>query len=336
MLDDRDKIKQLDRSDALGVIAAQPEQLKHTFSIDLPGDWPTPQSIVLAGMGGSALAAEFISNWLWDELPLPINIVRDYQLPAFVNQRTLVICSSYSGNTEEALSALESSAERGAKIICIASGGKLQQIASDKGYPFIEIPGGLQPRLAVLYGVKALTGLLEQLGLVEGKSALLEGLKLGVSEWAPEQNDNLAKQIATKIHGHPAVIYAGPTLGFLAMKWKIDINENGKNVAFYNVYPEFNHNEFIGWSNQGQPFSVVQLRSSLDHPQVQKRFEVSNKLLADKMPHPIAVEAQGKTALEQMLWTFVLGTFVSAYLAILNGVDPTPVELIEQLKQELA
>lgn len=336
MLNDLDRIKQLDKSDALGVIAAQPEQLKHCFNIELPADWTRPQSIVLAGMGGSALAAEFISNWLWDELPMPINVFRDYQLPAFVNEQTLVICSSYSGNTEETLSALASSAQRGARIICIASGGKLEQLAADKGYPFIKLPGGLQPRLAVLYGVKALITLLEQMGLLKGKVQQLEGVSLDISGWLPEAEDNLAKQIAIKIHGHPVVIYAGPTLGFLAMKWKIDINENGKNVAFYNVYPEFNHNEFIGWSNQGTPFSVVQLRSNLDHPQVQKRFEVSNKLLADKMPHPIVVEAKGTTILEQMLWTFVLGTFVSAYLAILNGVDPTPVDLIEELKRELA
>jgi glucose/mannose-6-phosphate isomerase len=136
--------------------------------------------------------------------------------------------------------------------------------------------------------------------------------------------------------GHPVVMYGGPTLALPTMKWKIDFNENSKHLAFYNYLPEFNHNEFNGWAHpERSGLKVVELRSDLDHSQVQKRFDVTNKLLSNRFA-PIEVHAEGETKLEQMLWTLILGDFTSAYLAFLNGIDPTPVDLIEKLKKELA
>jgi len=149
--------------------------------------------------------------------------------------------------------------------------------------------------------------------------------------------ENPAKQLAEAFKGHPIVIYGGPTLALPAMKWKIDLNENAKSLAFYNYLPEFNHNEFLGWGHpEKSGLRVVELQSTLDHPQIQKRFTATNRLLAGMMPDPIVVTAQGKTRLEQMLWTVLLGDYASAYLAFLNQVDPTPVPLIEKLKRELA
>ena len=340
MLDDQTFITQLDQSSALQVIGSQPQQLKQAFDVTPPaGDY---SNIVLAGMGGSALAAEFVASWLWDRLPVPLNIFRDYKLPKFVGKGTLLIASSYSGNTEETLSAFEQAEKTGCQIIVISAGGKLQQHAQEKGYPFIQIPAGYQPRMAVLFSVKALAVVLQQLGLVKGVVGELEEAADKAAElqdWEAQipSEQNLAKQIAQHVYGSPAVIYAGPSLGFLAMKWKIDFNENGKNVAFYNVLPELNHNEFMGWHNpEGVQLKTIELWSNQDNTQIQKRFEVSNELLKGKLPDPLIIQAQGGSQLEQMLWAFQLGGFASLYLAFLNKVDPTPVALIEELKKRLA
>jgi glucose/mannose-6-phosphate isomerase len=196
--------------------------------------------------------------------------------------------------------------------------------------------------MAVFYGVKALATLIERLGLVDG---LVSELEIA-AEWLLEEADsfiptmaedeNPAKQIAKKLVGHPVVIYGGPTLTMAALKWKININENAKNQAFYYVLPEFNHNEFIGWGNpKDSLLRVVELQSSLDNDRILERFEISNRLLSGIMPAPIIIEAQGETTLQQMLWTMLLGDFTSAYLAFLNQVDPEPVVLVEKLKKEL-
>jgi glucose/mannose-6-phosphate isomerase len=339
MLDDPKYIAQFDRSNALAVIAGQADQLRQQYEFDVP-KIDNLQRIVLAGMGGSALAAEFVRSWLSDRLPLPIEIIRDYDLPKYVDGTTLVIASSYSGNTEETLSALEQAKERGAAIAIMTAGGKLAEQAG--AYTHLQVPGGIQPRLAVLYGVKAICTLLEELKLADGLTDELEtGAEWLLSEiesFMPTvaQADNIAKQVATQIVGHTTIIYGGPTLGMVAMKWKIDINENAKNLAFWNQLPEFNHNEFIGWQYPKQNhLKVIELQSSLDNPRIARRYEVTNQILSGHMLAPIVVEAHGQTKLQQMLWTLLLGDFASAYLAFLNQVDPTPVDMVEKLKTEL-
>lgn len=341
MLDDLKYIEQFDRSNALAIVAGQADQLRQQYDVEVPVVEDL-HNIVLAGMGGSALAAEFVRSWLSDRLPVPVEIVREYQLPAYVNEHSLIIVSSYSGNTEEALAVLEDARKHKAHLIIMTAGGKLAEIAKKEGYALIEIPSGLQPRLAVLFGAKALASVIEHLGLVEGLAEELETQ----ADWLAEEvhsyaaavptKDNPAKQIAEALVGHPIVVYGGPVLAMVAMKWKIDFNENSKNQAFYYALSEFNHNEFIGWHNpKNTTLRVVELTSSLDNPRITKRFEVSNRLLSGIMPAPVVVEAHGETKLQQMLWTLLLGDFASVYLAILNGTDPTPVELIEKLKKEL-
>ncbi len=343
MLDQADVISRYDQHDILGVIAGQPNQLRQKYSTSGLSKLKTPSTIVVAGMGGSALAAEFIKHWLSDRLPVPLVIVRGYELPAFVDRTTLVIASSYSGNTEETIACLEEAKARSAQRVVMTNGGSLLEHAKADKLPLFEIPGGLQPRLTVLYGAKALATLMESLGLVTDLAKDLteaadwvEG-QLGPWTAATPTAENPAKQLAEALHGHPIVVYGGPVLAFPAMKWKIDANENAKQLAFYNYLPEFNHNEFLGWGHpEKSNLRVVELQSTLDHPQIQKRFSVSNRLLAGAMPDPIVVNAQGKTKLEQMLWTLLLGDYTSAYLAFINQIDPTPVPLIEKLKHELA
>jgi len=341
MLDQADFIARYDKHDALGVVANQPQQLRQKYELGDMRAFQDVGQVVVAGMGGSALAAEFVKNWIGNKLPVAMIIMRDYTLPTFVGAGTLVVVSSYSGNTEETLSALKYAEERGAKIVVMASGGKLLEAAKAKSLPYLELPGGLQPRMAVLYGVKALAELFEAVGFLSGLADELEAAGEWVADevkgWAADvsTDQNQAKQVAKQLVGHPVVIYGGPMLRLPAMKWKIDANENAKNLAFYNYFPEFNHNEFLGWGNPSHSgIKVVELRSHLDLPHIQKRFDVTNKLCVGKF-EPIEIFAEGKTKLEQMLWMLILGDFVMVYLAFLNGIDPTPVDLIEELKAEL-
>ncbi len=341
MLDRADYIARYDKHDVLGVVGNLPKQLAHEYAQPNLDGLHGAQAIVMAGMGGSALAGEFIKNWLGDRLPLPFVIVRDYALPGFVNESTIVIVSSYSGNTEETISALAEAESRGAKIVVATNGGKLAEIAAEKGYPLYLTPDGFQPRMAVLYGARLLAQLLEGLGILDGLVVELEA----AAAWVPRHIvawksdvpliENAAKQIAVDIQGHPIVIYAGPSLAFPAMKWKIGFNENAKNIAFYNFLPEFNHNEFIGWSYpERSGLKVIELRSDLDSKHVSRRFDVTNKLLSHSFA-PIEVMALGDSRLQQMVWTIILGEYTATYLALLNGVDPFPVELVERLKHEL-
>lgn len=341
MLDDLKYIHQRDKSDALGVAEKQWQQLQQQYEAKpIEGEI---ENVVLAGMGGSALAATFISTW--PGVAVPFEITRNYEIPRYVNGKTLFIASSYSGNTEETLEALGKAESNGAIIAVISAGGKLAEIAKEKGYALYELPTNFQPRMAVFYNFAALVQLLSSAGLVakealsELKSAS-EFLKTEAANWRPDVaiKDNVAKQLALELVGKSPVVYGSNLLFSAAYKWKINFNENAKNVAWCNQLPEFNHNEFLGWSSHPteKPYAPVFLLSSFDHSQIKKRFDVSEKLLSGKMPSPLRVEAKGSTILEQLLWVITLGDFVSLYLALLNNLDPTPVDLIEKLKTELA
>ncbi len=341
MLDDLKLIHQRDPGDALGVVGKQWQQLQYDFGVDASA-FKDIHNVVLAGMGGSAWPAIYLN--VWGQPSVPFEIVRDYDLPAYVGKNTLFISSSYSGNTEETLSALDAAEARGAQIAVLAAGGKLAERAQAKSYVFYSIPGGIQPRMSSFYFLAALAQLLEPLGLIpSGKLAELQTvgawLKDQITSWGPDvpTKDNATKQLAQELIGKSIVVYSGPKLFPAANKFKICLNENSKNVAWVNQYPEFNHNEFIGWSAQPEqkPYAVVEIRSNLEHPRVQKRFEVSERLLSGKRPSPEVVTPLGETHLQQLLWASNFCDFVSLYVAILNNVDPTPVGLVEKLKVEL-
>ena len=342
VLDNLRLIAERDPFGALDVAARQAQQLIDPLTVQQP--LPSVgeiRNIVLAGMGGSALAAGIAKDWL--DLPLPFEVVRSYSLPKYVGNQTLVIASSHSGNTEETLAALDQAVERGALIATIASGGALLECAQADGLPYVQIVGDVQPRMALFSNLRALVTLLEAYGIIGGVLGELEavGQRLGrtAAQWRADvpATDNHAKQIALQLVGKTPVIYASNLMRSVAYKWKISFNENAKNIAFCNALPEFNHNEFIGWSSHPvqKPFGVIDLLSSYDHPRVQRRFELSARLLSGKRPQPIAVQLEGETMLEQMAWAALLADYTSIYLAILNGVEPTKVELVERLKHEL-
>lgn len=342
MLDDLKYIHQKDTQDALGIAEKQWQQLQYDFSVRFQPSSDI-KNVVVAGMGGSALAACILRSW--PQLNVPFQVVRDYDIPSYVGKDTLFIASSYSGNTEETLSALNQAIQKNAQIAIIDAGGHLAKIAAEKDYALYQIPSGLQPRMAMFYNLAALVQLLEPTGLI-GKDridelrAAGEWLNQQTISWKPDvaTKDNQAKRIAQELMGKSVVVYSGPLLSTAGYKWKININEDAKQVAWCNQLPEFNHNEMLGWIQQPvqKPYAVIDLRSNLEDERIQKRFEVTERLLSGKRPAPIVVQAKGDNLLQQLLWTITLGDYVSVYLALLNGLDPTPVDLVEKFKKLLA
>lgn len=341
-------IKKYDKHHIFDAIDAQPAQLWLNFA-DGMGDKLSLElglgikNIVFAGMGGSALAGVIVKNWLGAQLTVPLEVVRGYDLPGYINERTLVFVSSASGNTEEALSCLKGAQRNNAQVIALSSGGKLAKAANQTTLLNIELQAYAQPRLGVFAGIKALVCVLENLGLtgkvdlrreLENVANFLDTQKAQWNLDAPD--DSVARSIAKQLHGKASIIYAGPTLASAGYKWKIDINENAKQMASCNVYPELNHNEMQGWLfPENKHAQVVELHSTLDSERIQKRFVVTRQVLAKHGYGPIEVEVVGSTHIQQLLSTIMLGDYVSAYLGILNGIDPSPVELVEKFKKEL-
>jgi glucose/mannose-6-phosphate isomerase len=343
-LDNENILAQRDPEGALKVAAEQFTQASFDAVVDnKEHDDREITSIVVTGMGGSALAALLAKAWLKNDIAIPFEIIRGYDLPKYVGSNTMVIASSYSGNTEETVSALGQATERGAQIGVIASGGKLVEIATTSGIAHVTLPTGLQPRMAVIYNLRALLALFENFGVVHDKLQEIEALSQWLGQqsaaWAPTipAEQNYAKQLAMQAVGKTPVFYGGALTAPVAYKWKISFNENAKNVAFWNEYPEFNHNEFLGWTSHPveKPFAVFDLVSSLEHPQILKRFEISDRLLSGLRPKATVINLIGDSLIGQLLWASILADYVSIYVAILNGVDPTPVELIEKFKKEL-
>jgi glucose/mannose-6-phosphate isomerase len=340
MLDDLKYIHTKDASDALGIAEKQWQQIEKKYEFEKL-DFKI-NDVVFAGMGGSALSALLSTSW--PSYRVPFMLWRKYDAPEHIGRDTLFIASSYSGNTEETLSALQSGEKAGSHIVVISGGGKLIEIAKEKGYPYILLPKISQPRFGAFYSLKALVTILEKTGLISFKAGkMLSGvsgfLKSEIKNWTADNpiKNNPAKQLALEIAGTTLVIYGGPLMFPAAYKWKISFNENAKNIAWCNEIPEFSHNEFLGWTSHPveKPYSIVDLRSTFEHPRVQKRFIVTEKLLSGKRPHPHVINAKGDNLLEQMLYCVVLGDFVSIYTALLNGLDPTPVDLIAKMKTAL-
>jgi len=343
-LDNENILAQRDPGGALRVAAEQFTQASFDAAVlNNENDGREITSVVVTGMGGSALAALLAKVWLKNDITIPFEVIRGYDLPSYVSDHTLVIASSYSGNTEETVSALGQASNKGAQIGVIASGGKLVEIAEGSDIAHVTLPSGLQPRMAVIYNLRALLALLENFAIVQGKSDEIEDLTQWLGQqstaWAPNvpSEHNYAKQLAQMAVGKTPVFYGGALTSPVAYKWKISWNENAKNVSFWNEYPEFNHNEFMGWASHPieKPFAVFDLVSSFEHPQILRRFEISDRLLSGKRPKSTVVNLVGDSLIAQLLWGSILADYVSIYVAVLNGVDPTPVDLIEKLKKEL-
>jgi glucose/mannose-6-phosphate isomerase len=303
----------------------------------------SPGGFIVAGMGGSAIGGALARAVLGDRASRPIAVARDYGLPAWTTDQTTVLCASYSGNTEETLAAYEAAGVIGAQRIVATTGGKLAAAAREDGVPVIPLPGMFQPRVAVGYmlvialEVAALCGAAESLhSEIDVAAAHIETL---VSEWGPDgAEDSLAKEIARGLHGTiPQIAGAGLTTP-IAYRWKTQLNENAKTPAFATELPELNHNELVGWQGAAElgRFSAVFLDDSDLHPRVRQRIELTRGLISSTAAASYRVEGRGETRTERLISLVLLGDLVSLYVAILRGIDPTPVEAIERLKTVLA
>jgi glucose/mannose-6-phosphate isomerase len=342
MLDDIKYIHQLDKSDALGIAERSASQFSVEEYIDdyhMPNDY---DNIVFCGMGGSALFSLIFESW--PSSTKPYATWRDYGLPTWTSKNSLVIVSSYSGNTEETLSSLQAAREIGCTTLVIAGGGKLLEAARELQLAHIALPHYAQPRFAVFAALRALCILGEKYefcpkGSVDAFAACAEFIQSELQSWLPTvpTSDNYAKQLALECVGVTPVIYAGGNLGSAAYKWKIGFNENAKQIAWTGRYPEFNHNEFIGWSQfpREKPYRIFNLKGNSENPRIITRMQISDRLLSGKRAQVIDINANGEGHLQQLVWLILLGDFVTLYTALLNGLDPSPVDLVEKLKSEL-
>lgn len=310
-------------------------------------DFPGVANIVVAGMGGSAIGGDLTRSYLANRLVMPMTVCRNYSLPEFVDDESLVIVSSYSGNTEETLSALNDALERKAMIAAITTGGMLSEIARLNEIPLATLPEGLQPRAALGYSFVPIVALLDKVGIVAGMtdevSEAAESLKVFRESYIEDVpvDDNPAKYLASRIHQRIPIVYSGAGITeTVAMRWKGQFCENSKNMAFANTFPEFNHNELVGYAEALKPLAdrlvVVMLRDEDDHPKIKRRMEIVRGIIDELEIEVIDIDSAGEAPMTRMFSLIQLGDFASCYLAVLNGVDPTPVEAIEKLKAELA
>lgn len=302
--------------------------------------------IVFSGLGGSAIGADFIKSYLEDEITLPIIVNRDYSIPAMVNKNTLFIVSSYSGNTEETLSAYNAARKKGAAILVLSSNGKLLNSAIKDGFPFIRIPGKLPPRCALAYGTIPFLNLFSDLGLISSKRREIKEAEELMSRMGKKLRGacpkikNQAKKIAAAIYKKFPVIYgASHNVGAVATRWRGQLAENSKTLSSSHLLPEMNHNEIVGWVYPKRilrKFIVLLLRDEGDHPRNKKRMAITRSIIKKTGTGVIEVESKGKGLLARLFSLIYIGDWVSFYLAILNNIDPTPVDRITYLKKKLS
>jgi glucose/mannose-6-phosphate isomerase len=346
-LDSADLIKKLDRSKMATHLNGLPETVFRAWqageAFHIPASWQGIRRVMVLGMGGSAIAAD-LAHGLVDPSKGEIVTVRDYGLPCPLDAGTLVIASSYSGETEETLSAFSAALAVPGPRMAITTGGRLKAMAEAAGAPVFIIDYKAPPRAALAWGLLPLLSFLRRLGLVsvsedkvKALSVFLRQLNARYGDFIPERV-NLAKQLARQLHKQFAVIYGGGFLGPVAFRWKTQINENSKNWAFAEVLSEANHNAVNGYEwPEGirRQATVVILNSPLLHERVALRNLITGEILARQHVRHETVTAEGADLLSQMMSLVLMGDWVSYYLALLNGVDPTPVDVIGYLKKRL-
>ncbi|MEA3369653.1 MAG: bifunctional phosphoglucose/phosphomannose isomerase [Candidatus Ratteibacteria bacterium] len=344
----RNLIETLDKSGMYQMLVDFPGQCQHARSLGKvfrpERQLENVKKIIFAGMGGSAMSGAILQTYLQDKIDLPIRVVQGYSLPSFVDKDSLLFAISYSGNTEELLAVYKEAKKRGVKIIAITSGGKLKALTRKDKNSLIPIPTGFPPRAALGYLVIPALLALEKINLISSQNKYLAEsittLKSSVRKLVIEnRKDNLAMEIAKDFYGRIPVIYGSfEVTSAVAYRWRTQLAENSKILSFNHSFPELNHNEIVGWQEQKslyKNFIITTLRDKEDHPRTKLRMEITRSLLKGCPYKIIEVWSKGKSPLTRIFSLIILGDFVSFYLAILNGVDPTPVERIELLKKRL-
>jgi glucose/mannose-6-phosphate isomerase len=328
----------------LGKIAGLPDQIQSSWNKGRaahPHGIRQPHHIVVSGMGGSAIAGDLLRDLLFGDLSLPLSVNRGYDLPAFVNRDTLLLVSSYSGNTEETLSALQEGFKRKAMIAIFTSNGAIAEIAHSNNVPLVVFPEGYPPRSALGFSFFSMLGFLKtllEIPIDEKDMESLAHLMHEVAEGLMEEDNEIA-QLAKTLLNHLPVIHISCRLSSVAFRWQTQINENGKTFAHWHTIPEANHNEIVGLANPEElvrKMHLIFLRAPrYENPQITKRFLLTKRILLDTVGSITAINATGNTKIEEMFSLILKGDFLSFYLSKLLGVDPTPVARIDELKRGL-
>lgn len=349
-LDDTEALRNNDQGKMFDALWSLPEQCEEALAIGhrslIPEDFASISNIVVTGLGGSAIGGDFLRLLVNEKITVPVIVNRDYKLPKFINNKTLLFAVSYSGNTEETLSAYEQAAAQRAKIIALTNGGKLKALAEKDGTPVIVVPAGISPRAATGYLLIPVLAVLEKLGLIDNLTSdfnemisLLKDLREKLAPESPEES-NRAKQLARRVFDRIPVIWsASGNTEVVSMRWKGQINENGKAPAYWNIFPELNHNEIVGFEEPQEllkKLEIIILRDKHDHPRVQKRMEVTKEVIKDKVSGVNEVWSTGESKLARLFTLTYIGDYLSVYVASMYGIDPTPVKNIDYLKNKLA
>lgn len=326
-----------------------PEQFSQMLElkIELPGRYQKDyRQIVVSGLGGSAIGGDILRSYALNRSRIPVIVNRDYVLPAFVNEHTLVMAVSYSGNTEETLSAYRQAKQNGADIIAVSSGGRLSELAREDGNMVIAVPGGMSPRAASGYLFCPLALTLEKMGLLpdarrdlQETGQILRELREELNPNVPADNNparRLAKQMKDRI---PVIWGSAGHSEIAALRWKAQINENAKAPAYCNAFPELNHNELVGFEAPAELLGrlvVIILCDPDDHVQVKKRIHITSDIIKAKVADTIEIKTRGGDWLAKLYSLIYVGDYASFYLALEYGINPTPVKVIDYLKAQLA
>jgi glucose/mannose-6-phosphate isomerase len=344
-LDDNKVYERYDSQGMIGHINKTPEfceeAWKSAAAFELPEDYRDVNKVVILGMGGSAIGGDLLSGYVTGEATVPIILQRDFNLPAFVDEKTLVIASSCSGETEETVSAFEESFKTGAKKLAITTGGMLKPLAIENKIPLFSYEYPAPPRAVLAFSLLPVISILHKLDIIGDKSQdvaemvkTLRQLLTTINTGVPLKN-NQAKRLASDLNGRLPLIYGAGILSQVAHRWKTQFNENSKAWAFYDVFPELNHNAVSGYDfpkDMAGKISVVMLRSSYLSGRIQSRYELTCKLLDEYKIKYHLVDSIGKSPLSHMMSMVTVGDYTSCYLAALYGADPTPIKNIDFLK----
>ncbi|MGM0545462.1 MAG: bifunctional phosphoglucose/phosphomannose isomerase [Bacteroidota bacterium] len=319
------------------------EAMEMSAHLDLTIDQSQVANICFAGMGGSAIGPDLLRGFCYRDSPWPIEIVRHYEIPKWVDENTLFIACSFSGTTEETLTALTAARERGAQTIAVTAGGELLVKAAKEEFDYIKTPGGMPPRAALGYNFVPLYRIFQHLGIVgEADGALKETARFLTeqNELFANPSDNEALNLAEEINDTMPVIYSDATMMEpVNLRWQNQFAENAKTLAYGNSLPEMTHNEIVGWERivhlTGR-LSVILLIDKEDNPRVQRRMEIVEELVEDQVASLHILKTRGQTRLTRLFSLIQLADWVSFYLAMLNHIDPTPIAKIELLKSKLA
>lgn len=322
------------------LIAEFPENITEALEIASKAKISSPKheirNVLICGMGGSGIGGRLVAKWLEDELSVPVSFALDYGIPGFVSKNTLVIGSSYSGNTEETLSSVNQALEKGAQLIGITSGGRMLELCEENNYDVIVVPGGNPPRSALAYSLVQLLHIFAELGM-SSKMRLTEMAKardLIVAE--QDSIREIGREMANFVHGNVAIFYGTTDYEPVLVRARQQFNENGKNLGWSHAIPEMNHNELVGWGGGDDRFALVVLETDDVHPRNAKRLEITKATIANKTKNLMTVQSKGYSRIERSIYLINIVDWASLYITDLNGADPIDIKIIDYLKNELS